>query len=98
MAEVTLDNITKEMIEEFEDRAVATELLSSKLKEKIVMFRTVAQAEFLLKEKAESYDQYYKDGQFSQTVMDIWSDVEDQVYGLFDQEIRELERRAAQEQ
>lgn len=94
MTQVTLDSITTKMIEEFVDRSEAAELLSSKLKEKVVMFRTVAQVEFLLEKAAEKYDKYFKDMEFSATVNDIWSEVEDQVYGLFDEEIRELEWRA----
>jgi len=98
MSEVILDSLTTKMIEEFDDRAEASLLLSKKLKEKIVMFRTVAQIESLLEKEAEKYDEYFKDSDFSATVRDIWSEVEDQVYGLFEEEMRELEWRSHPEQ
>jgi len=94
MNEVELDSITVKMIEEFKDQSEAAKLFSEKLKEKVVMFRTVGQIEVLLEKEAKKYDKYYKDSDFSDTVRDIWSEVEDQVYGLFEEEISELEWRA----
>jgi hypothetical protein len=40
----TLDATTTEMIKKFRDQSVAANLLSEKLKEKMVMFRPVSQA------------------------------------------------------
>jgi hypothetical protein len=96
MKQSVQDKVAQEMIEEFNDQAEAAKLLSVKLKEKIVMFRTVDQIQKLLEEEAKKYDKYFEDSNFSDTVYDVWSEVEDRMYGLFEEQegISELEERA----
>jgi hypothetical protein len=96
MKDTVQDKVFKEMVEEFNDQSEAAKLLSVKLKEKIVMFQTVHQISKMLEEESKKYDKYFEDTNFSDLVSDVWSEVEDQMYGLFEEQenISELEERA----
>jgi hypothetical protein len=96
MKDTVQDKVFKEMVEEFNDQSEAAKLLSVKLKEKIVMFQTVHQISKMLEEEAKKYDESFGDTNFSDTVSDVWSEVEDRMYGLFEEQenISELEERA----
>ena len=73
MSEVTINTVSAEIIEGVDDSAEASLLLSIKLKN----LKTVADVE----KEVKKYEEYFKE-EFLETLKDIWSEVEGQVYRL----------------
>lgn len=73
MSEVTINTVSAEMIKGVDDSSEASLLLSIKLKN----LKTVADVE----KEVRKYEEYFKE-EFLETLKDIWSEVEGQVYRL----------------